>query len=180
MENLAKKLAIASGMSLMLMAASAQAGTLNGNIAVNLNVDQGCLILDTINAGGINQFGILSFGTTSMINQNIDAQTISLGVVPGLLILTCTLGTNYTVALDDGLNASGTQRRMSNGTDFVNYNLFQDAARTQPWNTTNTKSGTISLLNLNVDLTVYGRVPAAAQSVSAGVYTDTVVMTISW
>jgi spore coat protein U-like protein len=47
----------------------------------------------------------------------------------------CTKGTTATVKMGDGLNFSGGTRRMSFGTNFLNYGLFQGAARAQPWGT---------------------------------------------
>ncbi|MGQ4660659.1 spore coat protein U domain-containing protein [Lysobacter sp. F6437] len=85
----------------------------------------------------------------------------------------------YTIALGDGLHASGAQRRMrSAGGNFVDYGLFQDDAGSQPWGDgtpepvrQGTGSGGIQTL------TIHGRVPGG-QAVPSGTYKDTVTATI--
>ncbi|HHK8213172.1 TPA: spore coat protein U domain-containing protein, partial [Serratia marcescens] len=98
----------------------------------------------------------------------------------GTLGLNCTTGTNYTVALDNGLNASGSQRRMASSVPaYISYNLYQDSAHAVPWNSTTgvlTGTGTGSA----VPLIVYGLVPAAGTTPAAGAYSDTVTMTVTW
>ncbi|MEW7001308.1 spore coat U domain-containing protein [Serratia ureilytica] len=99
----------------------------------------------------------------------------------GTLSLTCTTGTDYTVALDNGLHVtSGTQRRMaSTAGAFISYNLYQDAARTTAWGSgANALTGTGT--GAAVPLIVYGRVPAAGSTPAADTYNDTVTMTVTW
>ena len=97
----------------------------------------------------------------------------------GTLGLNCTTGTNYTVALDNGLNASGSQRRMASSVPaYISYNLYQDSAHALPWNsTTGTLTGTGT--GSAIPLIVYGPVPAAGTTPAAGVYSDTVTMTVT-
>src|SRR5690606_9450131 len=65
-----------------------------------------------------------------LLATNID-QTSAIG-------LTCTNGASWQIGLGNGANASGTQRRMRLGAtgDYVRYELYRDAARTQRWGTT--------------------------------------------
>ncbi|MBH2964617.1 MULTISPECIES: spore coat protein U domain-containing protein, partial [Serratia] len=119
------------------------------------------------------------FGTYSSLANVITASATGSGGT-GTLGLNCTTGTNYTVALDNGLNASGSQRRMASGVPaYISYNLYQDSAHAVPWNSTTgvlTGTGTGSA----VPLIVYGLVPAAGTTPAAGVYNDTVTMTVTW
>jgi spore coat protein U domain-containing protein, fimbrial subunit CupE1/2/3/6 len=104
------------------------------------------------------------------------------------LTINCTKGTAATsIDLDNGANASGAQRRMKAGTDFLNYNLFKDSARTSNW-TTGTTNGVVpdASTSKNTALTaggnpivVYGTVPQN-QDVPAGSYADTVTITINF
>ncbi|MFI8418183.1 spore coat U domain-containing protein [Serratia sp. NPDC078593] len=156
-----------------------QAGTIQGNLGVTLTIGAGCVVNGGDSSGSVNDFGAINFGTYSSLNNIIDASSSGSGGV-GTLALECTDGTNYTVALNDGLNATGTQRRMASTEGaFISYNLYRDAAHSQPWNDTDgvltaTGSGTAE------PLIVYGRVPAAAVTPAEGAYTDTVTMTVSW
>ena len=55
----------------------------------------------------------------------------------GSVSVACVKGTFANVELSDGGNFSGGTRRMSNGTDFLNYQLYTTAGRTTIWDTTN-------------------------------------------
>lgn len=39
----------------------------------------------------------------------------------------CSLNTTWNVGSDQGLNYDGTSRRMRNGTDYIDYKLYQNA-----------------------------------------------------
>jgi spore coat protein U-like protein len=98
------------------------------------------------------------------------------------LTFTCTGRTAWNVGLDNGQNASGSFRRMRLGTsnNYVTYDLYRDAARTQRWGTTigaDTATGTGS--GSAQSLTVHGRVPAT-QAVPAGLYRDVVTVTVTY
>ena len=96
----------------------------------------------------------------------------------GSVNVTCTPGTSYTVALDNGLTGSGpAARRMTLGANWIGYGLYRDAARSLLWGSGagQTHGGTGT--GAAQPVTVYGRVPAQ-QTPPPGVYTDTVVATI--
>lgn len=133
-------------------------------IAVSATVVSGCNVT-TIN---------LNFGTTSLFLSNID-QTSTISV-------TCTNTTPYQVRIDGGVAAATdpTQRKMSLGANKITYGLYRDAPRASPWGSTdgtNTQPGTGT--SVAIGHTVYGRIPPQA-SQPPGVYTDTVVVTVSF
>ena len=90
---------------------------------------------------------------------------------------------NITVGLTQGASATFNPRQMQKGAEVLNYNLFVDASRTSIWGdgTSGTSVYTIGNPpnNTNVNLTVYGRVPAG-QDVSAGSFSDTVTAVINF
>ena len=154
--------------------ASAQAGTATANLAVQITITASC----TINAA------TLDFGSnpgTNLIAANVDASsTVS---------VTCTNSAPYSIGMDNGANVSGSQRRMKNGaSNFINYNLYTDAGRTNAWttaasSTTCTAANSCALGTGNgaaQSVNIYGRVPTVATAPTAGAYTDTVVMTITY
>lgn len=102
----------------------------------------------------------------------------------GTLTVNCTVGTDYTIGLNEGLNstsptAGADNRRMTNGVDFVPYGLYRDAARTEFWGNvigTDTLAGTGT--GATEDIPVYGRVPST--DYPPGSYIDTVVATITY
>ncbi|CAI1617854.1 Csu type fimbrial protein [Serratia marcescens] len=155
------------------------AGTIQGALGVTLTIGAGCSIKGGDSSGAANNFGSISFGTYSSLDNIIDATAT--GSSGGSLTLNCTKDTNYTVALDNGQHiASGSQRRMaSTAGAFISYNLYQDAEHTVAWGSgANALAGTGT--GAAVPLIVYGRVPAAGFTPAAGTYDDTVTMTVTW
>jgi spore coat protein U-like protein len=148
------------------LSAECRAGTATANLSVNITITAGCTVTGNT----------LSFGSQSILAANID-QSTTIGV-------TCTNTTAYNVGLGVGANgASVTARKMLGGasnTEYVNYSLYSDAARTinlgQTIGTdtvTGTGNGAVQTL------TIYGRVPPQTTG-SAGSYTDTVLITVTF
>jgi len=68
--------------------------------------------------------------------------------------------------------------------DLLNYNLYTNSSRTSVWGDGTGGTSVITLNNVNRNapprvMTVYGRIPTG-QDVSAGSYSDTLVVTITW
>ncbi|MCC8979283.1 spore coat U domain-containing protein [Bradyrhizobium acaciae] len=152
---------------------SAQAGTSTANLTVQITITASC----TINAATLN-FGSVA-GTTLATTLQSGSTTVS---------VTCTNGSPYSIAMDNGANVSGSQRRMANAGNFINYDLYTDSAHTNPW-TTATSSTTCTTTNGCIlgtgsgsaqTINIYGTVPATGTAPNTGTYTDTVVMTITY
>jgi spore coat protein U-like protein len=132
---------------------------------VTLTVQADCTI--TANA--------LNFGTTGLITSNIDQTTT--------MNLTCSSGTAYNVALDQGsVSGSTVATRLlgASGSNTVNFALYRDSARTQNWGQTvgsDTMSGTGT--GAAQALTVYGRVPSQ-NAPAAGAYSSTITATVTF
>ncbi|MBK9161992.1 MAG: spore coat protein U domain-containing protein [Nitrosomonadales bacterium] len=88
---------------------------------------------------------------------------------------TCDLPAVVTVEMDKGGGASLSSRVMSSAASQMSYNLYTDATHQVIWG--DGTSGTQTVTGTN--LTVYGLIPAN-QTVAAGNYGDTVVVTISY
>lgn len=124
----------------------------------------------------------LNFGTTgSIIAAAIDATAT--------ITVQCTNTTPYSVSLDNGQNASGSQRQMiSPAGQYVSYRLYTDAAYSQAWTATTSPTSCTSGANTcylgtgtgsNQSVTVYGQVPPQSAP-AAGTYADTVVVTVTF
>ncbi|MEI8144457.1 MAG: spore coat protein U domain-containing protein [Alphaproteobacteria bacterium] len=116
----------------------------------------------------------LDFGATGQLTSSRDA-TNRLSVV-------CTSGAPYSIGLDGGLAASTdpTRRSMSKGSETIFYGLYRNAGRTLPWGSnagidTMGASGTGGTQSF----TVFGRVPTQTTP-SPGVYSDTVIVTVTY
>lgn len=150
-----------------LACGEASAVTATNNLAVSMTITAACTVTG----------GTLAFGSQGVLAANVDAST-TFGV-------TCTNTTPYSIGLDAGAHGSSvSDRKMKGGaanTEFVNYQLFQNAGRTANWGNTvgtdvlsgQTGSGSAQTI------TVYGRVPAQSTG-SPGAYTDTVTITVNY
>lgn len=115
----------------------------------------------------------LAFGNVpGLITANVD-RTTAIGLV-------CTGRTAWQIGLNNGLNASGTVRRMRNaGGQFVAYELYRNSPRTLRWgNTLGSDTLTGTGTGTAQSLTVYGRV--APQTPNVGTYSDTIVVTVTY
>ena len=146
--------------------APAFAGTATGSMLVQATVLESCTVVATPML-----FGALTDVGSANVNST------------ATLTLACTPNADFDIAMNDGTNASSGQRRLkhSANAEFLNYNLYIDAGRSQPWGNTagtNTKPGTAPL-GTSVH-TVYGQIPAGVAGVSAGAYADTVTVTVTF
>ena len=115
----------------------------------------------------------LAFGNVpGLITSNVD-RTTDIGLV-------CTGRTAWQIGLNNGLNASGSIRRMRNaGGQFVTYELYRNTGRTLRWGNTlgtDTQAGTGT--GTAQSQTVFGRV--APQTPNVGSYSDTVTVTVTY
>lgn len=156
------------------------AGEIQGQMSVQITVGTGCTVTNGSQTGGVNNFGSLTFGDYTNLDNTIDGRSV--GNAGGASFgLECSVGTNYSIAISGGASPNGSQRRMQNGGQFVSYNLYQDSARSVPWGdggatgTVLTGSGT----GADEEVIVYGRVPAQATP-APGTYNDTVQVTVTW
>ncbi|MBV9883503.1 MAG: spore coat protein U domain-containing protein [Sphingomonadaceae bacterium] len=149
-------------------AAPAFATDANSSLGVNASVTANCTV-----------------STSPVAFGNVDVTSGQAVQGTGSVSVTCTNGTAWTAAADAGAGSGAdlATRKMANGADLLNYGLFTDAARTQPWGdgvegATALFSGT-GTGTPQTD-TVYGLIPAGQTGVPAGDYADTVQVTVSY
>jgi len=114
----------------------------------------------------------VNFGSHGVLGSNIDST--------GSVLVKCTPATDYTIRLDGGgADAAPTARQMIKGAEAITYGLYRNGARDQPWGDT---EGTTAAGSGNGGFqthVVYGRVPPQTTP-TAGLYTDTVVVTVDY
>jgi spore coat protein U-like protein len=119
-----------------------------------------------------------SISTSSVLFGNYDAYGTFVDSA-GNVRVGCLIA-NVTVDLSRG-NAPSFARYMVSGIEHLDYNLYLDAARTTIWgdNTGGSSHFSDFLLFRNVDIPIYGRIPAP-QDVKAGVYADSITATVNF
>lgn len=159
---------IGLGLGLSVAAAvlptTASAATATSTLTVTATVLSSCTVAPAT----------LAFG-------NYDPSATSATTASTSIIVTCTGAATGQVGLDQGANGTSvTARQMANGTQKLNYNLYQDSGRTTNWGNTTGTTVAFSTTGLGSDtLTVYGSIPAG-QAPNAGAYTDTVNITVTY
>lgn len=164
------KAAVTAGAATVIggyLAASTSAATATANLGVSATVTSNCTISTVA----------LAFGSYDPVGANAVADLDSNGTVT----VACTKGSTATIGLGLGASPSGSVRRMTDGADFLTYELYQDSNRTTVWG--NSGAGLLSPAaapsKAARNFTVYGRV-TANQDVAAGSYSDTVLATVNF
>jgi len=96
----------------------------------------------------------------------------------GAINISCDKNPGGVAKLSAG-SGSFAQRTMVNGANVLNYNLFTTSALTKIWGDGSAGTGTVSFKTTSNSLPVYGRIPAL-QSAQPGLYSDSIVVTISF
>lgn len=171
-----KRSLLAAGIVAAFAAGPALAGTAQSNLTVKVQVNANCTISTTA----------VDFVTYDPIGANAStAQTAS-----GTVAIACTKGSAPNITLGLGSNASGSVRRMTNGTDFLSYELYQPptnaagavcGALSQVWGTAGAAifTPTVPASKSSRTYNVCGSI-AAAQDIGVGAYNDTVVATVNF
>lgn len=148
----------------LILASAANADPIDASFQVTAQIEQEC---ELTSAPGSMAFGDYIATTTKSALSSFQ--------------LTCTSNTAYTMELSYGNNATGTTRRMTNGTDYLTYGIYQDATYTTLWGLsadgqekTATGSGSAQTY------TAYGQIPAGQFTPGAGNYSDTVHLLVSY
>jgi len=164
-------LTIARGLPLLI--GSVNAWSLpTSTFQVTASIVAGCVISGT-NTG---VFGTLDFGTQS----GVATSTVNASFVQSTSInLACTPGTTLSMSINQGSNFTTTRNlKLPNFTNTIPYTLFSNASRTTVIPVNQAVSLSYSNAN-NITLPIYGQLqlPGTAR---AGVYTDTLTVTLSW
>ena len=144
--------------ALLLTAGTAFAATATQSLTVSVTVPNLCRITSVTNVTFTTPYD------TTDSNQNDSGQ--------GDFTFRCTRGTNY------DLYITGT-RQMTNGTDNLNYLLYQEAGRTTLWPAAAPGVTGTAPSNEAITTGIYGRIPAL-QDVSVGNYSGTVTLTVEY
>lgn len=149
--------------------------TAPNSTTINLTIINSCKLNGATGPTTIN-LGTLNFGSVSGLTTNIDSQTLGINGIR----VSCTPGTPIAIKINQGLHGTGTTRYMRKPAPSVNlsYQVYTDEARTQPWNNNLGLSHSFTN-NTEVSFPIYGRV-FAQTTPSAGVYTDTLTVTVEY
>lgn len=165
--------------ALVLLSSGAQAAV-SGQIHARLTITSGCEVSNGASPDGpVSDFGTLDFGQQGPTWSNpIKASLSESG--SGKLNVACNPSvTGFTVTIDGGTHGDGTTRRLSNGTQTIPYQLFLDASGNQSYSIGQQHNFAVTS-GAQVPIPVFGSVVANTRALPAGVYTDTLTVTLDW
>ncbi|MCU1760223.1 spore coat U domain-containing protein [Pseudomonas sp. 14P_8.1_Bac3] len=165
--------------ALAMLTDDAQAAV-SGQIHARLTIIAGCEVTNGGSSGSpVSDFGTLDFGEQGPTwNAPIKATLGEDG--SGKLNVACNPSvTGFTVTIDGGAHGDGTTRRLSNGSQTLPYQLFLDASGNQSYSIGQQHNFAVTS-GAQVPIPVFGAVVANTRAVPAGVYTDTLTVTLDW
>lgn len=133
----------------------------------------------------------LACGSSDVLACNVSTTSMAFGSIDpishlptdssGTIIVSCPTDTMYTIVIDGG-GGTVDNRRMTNGADVLNYQLYTDANLALVWG--DGTSGTMAVSGTaepgaDAIHTVYGRVPPQPLA-KVGAYADTLTVTINF
>jgi spore coat protein U-like protein len=151
----------------------------SGQIHARLTIIAGCEVSNGGAGGPANGFGTLDFGQQGPTwDSPISASLGEDG--SGRLNVACDPSVNgFTVTIDGGAHGDGTTRRLSNGSQTLPYQLFLDASGQQSYSIGQQHNFAVTS-GTQIPIPVFGSVVANARAIPAGVYTDTLTVTLDW
>lgn len=151
-------------------------------VEVRVNVQRGCQLVGQQRDAGIEQLGVLDFGSAARLDD--PAGPLSTATLNGRIPrLECNPDTPYQVRVDGGLHGGvGEVRYLRPSDDAIKaipYRLYQDPARRVPLPVNVALSGLVPSSG-SVDLPLYGRIEPLSEIPRASHYSDLVKVTLTW
>lgn len=148
----------------VMAAASVQAaGSANASFSVTATVVDAC----SVSASD------LTFGT-------YDPGAVADKTASSTISVRCSLGTPYSISLNNGSNPSGATRRMASGGNHLNYEMYRDAGASLVFGTVANLLGVAGVgTGVTAPTVLYGVIPKS-QNVATGSYADQVTVTVDY
>lgn len=162
----------------LLLPSAVSASSVDGTLSVSASVAQNCTLTSS---------ATMAFGAYDPVVTNLSAALDK----SADLVATCTAGAS-SIRLDMGASANAgscaaTTRCMKNGSNYLDYELYQDSGHSTVWGSGTGSPGgeTLSPSNWGVanpdTVTVYGEIPGGQDAfVSSGNYTDSITATLNF
>ncbi|MGY2374819.1 Csu type fimbrial protein [Pseudomonas sp. SDO524_S393] len=151
-------------------------------VEVRIDVQRGCQLVGTTRSAGIEQLGVLDFGSGPRLDDPAGPLSAAL-ISQRQPRLECNPDTPYQVRVDGGLHGgTGEVRYLSAASPSIKpipYRLYADAARLIPL-PVDVPFGFRVPDSGSVDLPLYGRIEPLKDIPAVGRYTDLLKVTVTW
>ncbi|MBB3066506.1 Csu type fimbrial protein [Limibacillus halophilus] len=168
--------ALLASVMVLIGRSSAQSLTETKEVVFRIQVVEGCAL--GVGATDPTSLGLIDFGQVSDLSNPIDATG---GAGAGGVVVTCTPGTAFTMAIDAGLNGPSTVDRKLLNADIgqtLDYQLYWDAGRTTVWGDTPGQSAVAD--GSEQVFPVHARLVTSVTLPAPGIYTDRVLVTVTF
>ena len=151
-------------------------------VEVRIDVQRGCQLVGTTRHAGIEQLGVLDFGSGPRLDDPAGPLSAAL-ISQRQPRLECNPDTPYQVRVDGGLHGGvGEVRYLANPAPSsrpIPYRIYADAARLIPLPVDVPVSGRVPDTG-SVDLPLYGRIEPLKDIPAVGRYSDLLKVTVTW
>ena len=151
-------------------------------VQVRIDVQRGCQLVGTTRSAGIEQLGVLDFGSGPRLDDPAGPLSAAL-ISQRQPRLECNPDTPYQVRVDGGLHGgTGEVRYLSAAgpsNTLIPYRIYADAARRIPLPVDVALSGRVPDSG-TVDLPLYGRIDPLKDIPAVGRYSDLLKVTVTW
>lgn len=151
-------------------------------VQVRLDVQRGCQLVGQQRSAGVEQLGVLDFGSSARLDDPAGPLGAAL-MNERLPRLECNPDTTYQIRVDGGLHGGvGDVRYMAGSAEHskpIPYRLYQDPARRIALAVDVPVSGRVPDTG-SVDLPLYARIEPLAQIPRVSRYSDQVKVTLTW
>ena len=151
-------------------------------VEVRIDVQRGCQLVGTTRSAGIEQLGVLDFGSGPRLDDPAGPLSAAL-ISQRQPRLECNPDTPYQMRVDGGLHGgTGEVRYLSAAVPSskpIPYRIFADAARRIPLPVDVPLSGRVPDSG-SVDLPLYGRIEPLKDIPAVGRYSDLLKVTVTW
>ncbi|WP_124425631.1 Csu type fimbrial protein [Pseudomonas orientalis] len=151
-------------------------------VVVRIDVQRGCQLVGTTRTAGIEQLGVLDFGSGPRLDDPAGPLSAAL-ISQRQPRLECNPDTPYQVRVDGGLHGGvGEVRYLANDAPAskpIPYRIYADAARLIPLAVNVPLSGRVPDSG-SVDLPLFGRIEPLKDIPAVGRYSDLLKVTVTW
>ncbi|MHC8351451.1 Csu type fimbrial protein [Pseudomonas sp. RT4P38] len=175
----ARRWAFAALAGLLLLADDADAAV-SGQIHARLVITASCEVSKGTDSAPVSPDGrvaVLDFGNRGPTWDNRPSAEIS-DRAP--LAVSCNPSvSSFTVTIDGGAHGDGSTRRLSNGRQTIPYRLSADATGRNSYSIGQQRNFVVTK-STQIPIPVFGSVEANTRALPAGIYTDTLTVTLDW
>lgn len=167
---------------LLLLAEDAQAAVA-GQIHARLVITASCQV-----SKGTESAPVSPDGGSALLDFGSHGPTWDKGLGAGIsdgdkaaLAVSCnpSVVSSFTVTIDGGAHGDGVTRRLSNGRQTIPYRLSADPAGRSTYSIDQQRNFVVTQ-GTQVPIPVFGSVVANTRALPAGIYTDTLTVTLDW